>query len=822
MINPTNLLAGRSLLYTALSTALFCTSTFAQQADDLAIEEILVTAQKRSESLVEVPIAMSVFTGAMIDNSGVQELRDLGDYIPNVNISQGSDFGARIQIRGVGANSRNIGFDSRVGVYLDGVYLGQGPALNQDLVDLQQIEVLRGPQGTLFGKNTVAGAVSMISVKPGPEFAADATIKYGNYDFLELKGVVNIPMGDVVSARISVQNRTRDGWVKNAYTPDMLPTTGNFVIPGVGPVFGVPLCTAPGSGTPPGCVQNQVGPDTAPNTKKYLNNVDTTSYRAQLRIQPNEKLDINIAIDGLQSDRLALIGEPLTDTFGSTPDVNAPKYGEVPFSYNGGENRDIFGASVNIDYDFDNDFALRSITSYRDTEIQYTNDTDTSPIDFLTIDYRDAYEQVTQEFQFISPDEGPFKYVAGLYYYQQDSSSVRDAVTGNAGWLFGIPPGGGAFSDGTVDTDSWAAFVNGTYDFNDRWSLGFGARYSDVQKDVVFNLDGTRSGVFGIGNTPPGGYVDTMTDTNFSPMASVNYAFADNSNIYFKFSTGFKSGGYNLDYVTQADLDAGITFKPETVDSYELGWKGTYLDNRLAINAAAFIANYQDYQVNQFFDLGFDPDTGTQLTSIRITNAAEVDTSGFEIEASYNFTSSLTVRGSLGLLDATFANFPGGTSQDIPNPGGGEPITVPTNAKGNDLPLAPSTNATLGFEYVVPLGSINLLASLDAVYTSKYYTTIENEKVANLTGLHGATFTFDLPAYGVPNTVEYGQAAALTTFNGRIGLFNNDDTWEVYLWGRNLTDEKSYVDYFRDFFGSLSATPVTPRTYGVQATYHFH
>lgn len=813
--------SGRSLIYAALSTALFSTSSIAQQATDLAIEEILVTAQKRSESLVEVPIAMSVFTAAMINNSGAQELRDLGDYIPNVNISQGTDFGASIQIRGVGANSRNIGFDSRVGVYLDGVYLGQGPALNQDLVDLDQIEVLRGPQGTLFGKNTVAGAISMISTKPGPEFAADATVKYGNYDYLELKGVLNIPMGDVVSARISAQNRTRDGWVKNVWDPSMVPTTANFVIPGVGPVFGVPLCTAPGSGSPPGCVQWAVGPSQPPDTRQYLNDIDTTSYRAQLRIQPSEKLDINIAIDGLESDRHALIGEPLTDTFGSTLDTNATKYGDVPFSETGSETRDIFGANVNVDYTFDNGYALRSITAYRDTDVQYINDTDASPIDFLVIDYSDKYEQTTQEFQLISPDESAFEYVAGVYYYKQDSSSVRDAVTGNAGWLFRVPPGGGAFSHGTVDTSSWAAFFNGTYDFNNGWRLSFGGRYSDVKKDVVYHLDGTRSGVFGIGTTPAGGYIDSNTDTDFSPMASLSYALGDNSHVYFKYSTGFKSGGYNLDYVTQADLEAGITFDSETVDSYELGWKGTYMDNRLAINVAAFIADYQDYQVNQFFDLGFDAVTGTQLTSIRITNAAEVDTSGLEVEASFNATANLTVRGSLGLLDATFADFPGGTSQDIPNPAGGNPITVPTNAKGNDLPRAPSTNATLGFEYVLPFNSVGLLVSLDALYTSKYYTTIANEKVANLTGDHGAIFTFDLPAYMVPTSVAYGQADDLLTFNGRIGLLTNNDTWEVYLWGRNLTDEQSYVDYFRDFFGSLSATPITPRTYGIEATYRF-
>ena len=806
----------------AISSALFSTTTIAQEADDLAIEEILVTAQKRSESLQEVPIAMSVFTAEMIDNSQVKELRDLSDYIPNVNISQGTDFGARIQIRGVGANSRNIGFDSRVGVYLDGVYLGQGPALNQDLVDLQQIEVLRGPQGTLFGKNTVAGAISMISVKPGPEFEADATVNVGNMDFVELRGMVNIPMGDTVSARLYLSSRSRDGYIKNVWDPSHVPTTANFVIPGVGPVFGVPLCDYPGATTPPGCAAWAVGPDEAPNTKQDLNNVDTQSFRAQLRIQPNEKWDINFAVDGLTSERFANLGEPLTDTFGSTLDHFAPNYSEVSFDHQGGETRDIFGANLNIDYAFDNGYSLRSITAYRDTEINYLNDTDTSALDFLYIDYTDAYDQTTQEFQLISPDDSNFKYVAGLYYYNQDATTVRDAIAGNAGWLFGILPGGGAFNDGNVETDSLAAFFNGSYNFSDAWRLDFGFRYSDETKDVVYNLDGTQSGAFGIGSTPTGGYIDSDTYTNFSPMLSLNWAIGDNTNIYAKYSTGFKSGGFNLDYVTQADLDAGITFDEETVDSFELGWKGLYMDGRLSLNAAAFIANYEDYQVNQFFDLGFDPATGTQLTSIRITNAAEVDTSGFEIEATFNATNNLTFRGSLGLLDATFADFPGGTKMDIPNPDGGNPITVSVNAKGNDLPLAPSVNATLGAQWVSNFNSVDLLMSLDILYTGEYYTTIENEKTRDLTGLHGATFTFDLPHFGIPNTIDYGQVDALTTMNGRIGLIGGEGAWEVFLWGRNLTDEGQYLDYFRDFFGSLSATVMTPRTYGVSATYHFN
>ena len=827
--------ANRLLISAAISTALFgsalvSVTALAQESDDIAIEEILVTAQKRSESLQEVPIAISVFSSDSIDQTGVQELRELTEYIPNVTITQGTDFGAQINIRGVGANSRNIGFDSRVGVYLDGVYLGQGPALNQDLVDLEQIEVLRGPQGTLFGKNTVAGAINMISVKPTQEFEGNVTANVFNYDGLELKGMVNIPMGDMFAARISYSHRERDGYVKNVYEPDHVPQTFYFPHPAAGIIplplpLPEPFCSGLlGVPTPPGLpegVCRAVGPDDDPNTKQMLNTVDTQSYRAQLRITPNEKLDINIAVDGLQSDRHMVNGEPFTDTFGSTIDRFAPEPLEVSFSEDSWETRDIFGANLNIDYAMDNGHSFRSITAYRDTEMVHHNDTDASAIDFLFIDYTDAYEQTTQEFQWISPDEGKLKYVAGFYYYNQDSTTIRDAQTGNAGWLFGAFKGGGAFNRGDVETDSYAFFLTGSYDFNDNWRLGVGFRYSDETKDVLWHSDGTRSGAFKIGSTEPGGYKDSLSFTNFAPMLSLGYALGNNSNIYVKYSTGFKSGGFNLDYVSQADLDAGITFDEETVDSYELGYKASLFDGRLQFNAAAFIANYEDYQVNQFFDLGFDPDTGAQLTSIRITNAAEVDTSGLEFEATYNVTANLTLNATLGLLDAEFADFPGGTSIEVPNPGGGPPSKMSVNAKGNELPLAPSVNASFGFQHYTHFSNMDLLVRLDVIYTGDYFTTIENEEVRNLTGTAPTTLLFDLPSFGIPHTIDYGHVDSFTTLNGRIGLLSNSGKWEAYIWGRNLTDEFTYVDYFRDFFGSLSGVPLMPRTYGIEATYHF-
>ncbi|MEL0069046.1 MAG: TonB-dependent receptor plug domain-containing protein, partial [Gammaproteobacteria bacterium] len=231
------------LLPLAISMAIYGPTTLGQESEDDNADDdnvVIVTAQKRSERLTEVPIAMSVFAEDKIDQTGVQELRELGDFIPNMIVTQGTDFNSRILIRGVGAPSRNIGFDSRVGVYLDGVYLGQGPSVNQDLVDLAQVEILRGPQGTLFGKNTVAGAVSMVSKKPDEFFEGKITVGWGNYNARETKANLNLPLADNMYAKIAVSDRVRDGYITNVYQEGTLPTTFNLFTGGY-PFFNAPL-----------------------------------------------------------------------------------------------------------------------------------------------------------------------------------------------------------------------------------------------------------------------------------------------------------------------------------------------------------------------------------------------------------------------------------------------------------------------------------------------------------------------------------------------------------------------------------------------------
>ena len=758
-------------------------------AADQNIEVITVTAQKRTERLSEVPIAISVFSDDKLSQTGVQELRELGDFIPNLRISQSTDTTSRITIRGVGANSRNIGFDTRVGVYLDGVYLGQSPALNQDLVDLERVEVLRGPQGTLFGKNTVAGAINLISEKPQQSFSSQLTLNLGNHDAVEVKAKANLPISDTLSAKIALSSRQRDGYVTNNFDPAMTPE--------------IPVPLPPEAGG--GLLFLPTGPDAAPRTTE-LNDQDTQSYRAQLRFQPNADWDINLSIDGLQSERHPVLGLPLTNSFGQVP-VTLPEdttsVGTLPY-----EERDILGASLTVDYDMDNGYALRAISGYRDTELFYRNDSDYDPFDWARTEYTDRYRQRTQELQLISPDNADFKYVVGFYYYDQQGDTDRTVSNGNAAFLLpgGINmPGTPVNNRGRVDTESYALFASGSYQLDNRWNIGFGLRYSDESKDVDWRLDGSHSGVYFIGSTPDNGLQDSRSDNYLAPTVSLNYAYAGNLNTYLKYGSAFKSGGYNLDYITQPDLAAGIEFDKETVDSYEIGLKSHFLDNDLKINLAYFIADYDDYQVNQFFDLG----GGT--TSIRITNAAKVDTSGLELEMSYRATDNFTIDASLGWLDASFDNFPNGASIN----------GTPVNARNNDLPFAADFNAALGLTYYTPLQTlgVDLFMRLDVTHTSDYFTTTDNIRQLQLPGLPpGSPGAPD----GVPPLpVEHGHVNALTLLNGRIGLLSDQSDWELYLWARNLTDERKAINSIRDFFGTTVETPNTPRMYGLELIYNF-
>ena len=428
-------------------------SSFAQDAanddeDYSGLEKILVTAQKREQNINEVPISISTMSSEMIAQTGVRQLKEVAEYIPNLRISDGTDFTSEVTIRGVGANSRNIGFDTRVGVYLDGVYLGQSPALNQELLDLERIEVLRGPQGTLFGKNTVAGAINLISKAPTDTLEGHIGAEFGNYSARQYTGSLNLPVTDTLWTKLSFNKQTRDGYTNNLAT---------------------------GNGN--------------------INEQDASAYRLQVHYEVTDTFNANLALDGMRSDRTSYTGEPVTDTFGRAINTESPRLFEISSTTDPVEDRDIDGIALTLNWSLNNGHDIRSITAFRESDISYSNDSDYSALDLVRIGYQDTYEQASQELQLISPTDNKLQYVAGIYLYQQDSDTTRQVFTSpiSAG-IFGTDPNNPVSNTGDVKTNSYALFANADYQLSPSLKLGLGLRISQEDKDVNWITDGTGSG----------------------------------------------------------------------------------------------------------------------------------------------------------------------------------------------------------------------------------------------------------------------------------------------------------------------------------------
>lgn len=753
-------------------TAVLAVDAAAEATERMAIEEVVVTAQKRSESLTDVPISIAAFTGEDIAKTGVRQMREVAEFVPNVTISEGNDNNTAIRIRGVGATTRNIGFDTRVGVYVDGVYMGQSPAQNLDVFDLERVEIARGPQGTLYGKNTVAGAINLITNKPDDEYYVDVRGEYGNLDSHRVTAVANLPITDRLAARLSMSDHRRDGYVDNI-------TTG---------------------------------------TK--FNERDGTAVRGQIAWQ-GDRVDVNLAGDYLESKRTSFFGEAITDWSGNVyPDPAAPDDLEIANDFDNDEKREVWGVSATVNVDLGADYSLTSITAWRDTWARRLQDTDHSPLDLLVVDYPDSYEQFTQELQLFSPEGGRLEWVAGLYYYDEDAVTERQPVVGeDIGVLLGalgssLAPFGPLFAGSTagtfgeVDTRSWAVYLNGTYALTERLTLGFGARYTDEKKEVDYALIGDvvdlgftqvpTAALFSvaIGPVVNGQTVARYQDENdyddFSPTVSLTYAINDDLNVYVKYSEAFKSGGFNVDFVSQQLFDNGIGFDPETVESYEIGLKGALFDERVRFSLIGFQMDFEDYQLNQFIELG------NNLSAITIQNAAEVRSRGVEAEVSWLATPNLLLQAAVGTNDAEFRSFPGGGSARHPD-------GVGADLKGNKLPAAPELSLALAAQHNYPLGRWNaeLVTRIDWTYTDDYYTSEDNVRVAR-----------------VGSTIPFGWVDDYSILNGRIGI-ESSDGWSVYLWGRNLLDEDYVVSNESDFFGTLTEFPGDPRTYGVELAYRF-
>lgn len=751
MIGSTRRVAWKYLVSSTALLGLAATSASAQQAarkpadkeenaagpsDDWRLEEVIVTAQRRDQRLTDVPASVAAVDAETIRDLNVQQLSELGAHVPNLQIDSSSSLNSAVYIRGVGANSRNIGFDTRVGVYLDGVYLGQSPALNQELVDLERVEVLRGPQGALFGKNTVAGAINLISRQPAFERDVFLSARVGNYEGRQGMVRWNQPLSDSVAAKVSLNYAARDGFTINTLSGDT------------------------------------------------LGDRDVLSWRGQVRWDVGDASRILASVDGLRARESGEFGNAFTNTFGSALSAGFFNPRTVELNHLNRDERDIHGASLDASHEFGNGLTLKSITSYRRTKFFSSNDLDYSPLDLLSIDFSDKYDQWTQEFQVTSPSGERFEYVAGLYLYAQDSTTTRTALAHSLAPLLGVADGATLDTAGTVETRNVALYGNGEYDLTDRLTIGAGFRYSWEEKDVEYLIDSSR---FAVLRLATGTFQDTRSDSVFSPTLTARYAITPGLVAFVRYAEGYKSGGYNLDFISADSFPGGLEFREEIARSFEAGLKGDLMNRRLNFSLTGFRTVFDDFQVDQFQDMG------DGVISIIIGNASEVESQGAELETVLSVNSQLRFNLGIGYQDVTFASFPGGGAGGI-------------DATGQRVPGAARWQTNFGADYSVPMGNdFELKLHTDYTYRSSYYSDIGNVSSVWVGGVE----------------VPYDRIKPAGLVNARIALTSLNQNWEAALWSRNLLDHDHVFIYGGDFFGTGTRRFAPPRTWGLELSARF-
>lgn len=703
----------------------------AAAAKATTLTTVHVVGKAQTEDLEKLPSSIAVMGSAQVAALAAQRLSDLGNNFSNVSITP-----AQVTIRGVGNSSHIVGFTNRVGVYIDGVYIGESIALDQELLGISSVEVLRGPQGTLFGQNTVAGAINIVTERPSRELDGTLGANVGNLALRQGQFRISGPVADKVYAGISLGRTIRDGYVENSFLDETLGSR------------------------------------------------DRKALRAQLEIDRFQDWTIYATADYMKAAERSGVYAPLSDTFGMFPNT------EVPGHYQANSNvaptmpQQLYGTSLEADYALPNGAAVKSISSYRDNRLKQDQDLDYSPADFVDAYYQYHYKQYTQEFQLLSQKDTDFTYVLGAFYYRMDAENQRNINTGADAAALGLPPHTVVPLFATMRTTTAALYGNATYHLNPHWAIEGGLRWSHDRHTPFYDIDTSMVPAFGLAT---GTFREPMSDTEMTPTATLTYNIDEDSRFYFRYAKGYKSGGFNMDFISAGLFPGHVAFKPEVSRDYEAGFKSKLLGNRMTLNANIFNTTYDRYQLSQFIRSG---DTG----EITLTNAGKVRTRGAELDSTVLAAPGLQLRASVGYLDAFFVDFPNATAD-------GE------NFAGHRLPNAPRLTASLGTSYSHPLGSSGYYGDLNVnfSYRTSYYSDEVNVRQVTLGD----------------QAMRYGRTPSYGLLDASYTLSSPNGTWDTTIWARNLTNKYYVVNYFQDFFGTYVSSPGAPRTFGIRVNYHF-
>jgi iron complex outermembrane receptor protein len=605
---------------------------------------IIVTARRREEPLIDVPLSVTALSGAELVKQGVQDLTQIGQQVPNITleVSRGTNTTLTAFIRGVGQQDPVGGFEAGVGLYIDDVYLNRPQAAVLDIYNVERIEVLRGPQGTLYGRNTIGGAIKYVTAELPDETSFSARGAYGSFDQADLILTASTPLTDNLKIGASGARLSRGGFGENIitgeenYNKDVWAARGTIEFDS-GPVF--------------------------------------------VRLSGDYVKDNSLARQGHRLIPSLLTNAPVLDNvFDTRAGLNVVDQ-EV----------EAYGGALNVAIELSDTLTFKSITGYRE-------DSSTSPIDFDSLPAADLdvpaiYEndQFSQELQLLYEGDR-LSGVLGFYYLNANAFTAFDVLLENTGALIGLP-GLNAQTLGDVNTETWSVFGDFTYDLTDTVSISVGGRYTNDRREALVlrtTFIGGFSDLF-IPNSPAvpiavtSNFEGSETFEDFNPRASISWQPDANNTLYFTYSQGFKGGGFDPRGQTSAapDLDGDgdidfddqfefLLFQPETVDSFEIGYKASLLDNRLNISIAGFLGQYNDVQIPGSVGVDADGD-GVEESFIGITsNAASADVNGIEFEGNAlvgkdfaGLGSNFSVNWSLGILDAKFNEFIDAFGNDV-------------------------------------------------------------------------------------------------------------------------------------------------------------
>ncbi len=790
--------AGRTLLkYILLGSAaalLPVGSAHAQTAGESDAAEndhniIIVTATKREQSLQDVPLSVTALSVDALDNAAVTNIESLQFSVPGLSMttSSGTGFQSSIRIRGVGTSGTNLGFEGSVGIFVDGIYRPRAGSSLGDFADVERIEVLRGPQGTLFGRNTTAGAISVVTKKPEfNDFSASFRATVGNYGRVQVRGIANAPLADdTLAARIAVDYNKRDGFLEN-------------LVPGVGDI----------------------------------NDRDRLNIRSQFLFEPTPEMQFRLIGSYFYADESccgAVVfnngpggGFIAPGNAGLLPGITPPVAPDASQREDfltardrpTREKQEEFGVQFDFEWDLSDSVTWFNSLSYTDFETRGSQDSDQTGIDFT---FTDPNTVTTSLLSFESRFSGELEaasiaqsinWILGVYYSDEDLGQIyglnfgTDADIINAllvgGGAPGFPPLGFSTGDNHLafmgqDAQTYAAFGHLDIDFNDQLNLSGGLRYTKEEKTGTGDFTSVNLGPFNPFILPGAKNFVADADANeLTGTAALKYSFTDNVSIYASYAHGYKSGGVNLDVLGgQAGALAGTpralvangfmsfnetfgdpTFPVETVDTYELGFRSQFWDNRGTFNVTGFHSTFKNFQVLQF--------TGT---SFNVLAAPEVTTKGFETELRLNPVEGLDIGAQYTYADAAYT----------------EPFLLGGNQlDGQTINNAPKHSGSVNATYSTSLGS-------------------------NFKGFVNGGWYFN-SSYNASAALESTRIQkSYSLFTGRVGISTEDDRFGLELWCRNCGNQAVNQIIFSSPIvdGSEFAYIHPPREWGLTASMRF-